>query len=265
MSAHETFRLDDEVAIVTGANRENGIGRAVAYELSKAAAFVAATARSSEGVEAIEQAFRELAIEGMAIELDLEKLDEFDSRLEAVEKEAGKIATILVNNAAQTKDAPALALKASRVTPIYETNVVAPMELTRLFMRGHKKAQSPFVRVINMGSIVGDTGHPLQVNYAGAKAALANATRTWSQEWFLFEEWARGQNHTFNTVVPGYIPGTELTNRIPEDMRPPLLELVPSRRGGTPQEVASLVRFLASKEASYINGQSIRVDGGIVG
>lgn len=265
----EAFRLDGELAVVTGASRPNGIGVAIGEALMDAGATVAFGARTREDADSIALDIHRRNLRAVAVQIDVSDYDSLGNRLDYVHEVTGKLPSILVNNAAVTNDGPSLAVKPNRMMEILAVNLIGANEMTRLFMRGHRSAKSKFGRVVNVGSVVGDVGHGLQLGYAASKAGLANTAKTWAQEWAGVADWADEEageqlDFTFNTVVPGYVAGTELTNRIPENMRPELLVRIPTKRAGAPQEIANAVRFLVSREASYVNGTTLRVDGGMV-
>jgi 3-oxoacyl-[acyl-carrier protein] reductase len=240
--------LEGQVAVVTGGSR--GIGRAIACEIGRAGASVAVVARSEE------RARETLALldgPGIALACDVANPDQCKDLAAAVVEELGPI-DVLVNNAGITRDNILVRLKDEDWDAVLETNLRGAFNTTRAVARGMMKRRSG--RIINIGSVVGLTGNRGQANYAASKAGLIGFTKSVAQELA-----ARGV--LVNVVAPGFID-TDMTAELPEEARDALFERIPLGRFGTPQDIAGAVRFLTGPAATYITGQVLVVDGGMV-
>jgi len=242
--------LDGQVALVTGATR--GIGRAIALALARDGATVVGTATTDAGAAAIDAALKAAGYAGAGIKLDVTDAAATDAALDDIEKRFGAIA-ILVNNAGITKDNLLVRMKDDEWDAIMATNLKPAWRLAKACLRGMMKARRG--RIIQIGSVVGSTGNPGQVNYAAAKAALVGFTKSLAQE-------VGSRNITVNTVAPGFVD-TDMTKALTEAQREALLGRVPLGRLGTPEDVAEAVAFLAGPRAAYITGATLHVNGGI--
>ena len=245
-----TTALDGQVALVTGATR--GIGRAIAQALAKAGATVIGTATTDEGAAKIVEALVAAGNRGTGIRLDVADGAAIDAALADIEKRYGGIG-ILVNNAGITRDNLLLRMKDDEWDAVMATNLKPVYRLAKGVLRGMMKARSG--RIINIGSVVGTSGNAGQVNYAAAKAALVGFTKSLAQE-------VGSRNITINCVAPGFID-TDMTKALPEAQRTKLLEQIPLGRLGSSEDIAHAVVFLASKEAGYITGATLHVNGGM--
>jgi 3-oxoacyl-[acyl-carrier protein] reductase len=242
--------LDGQVALVTGATR--GIGRAIAQALAQAGATVIGTATTDEGAAKIAEALAGAGNSGTGIRLDVADSAAVDAVLADIEKRYGGI-SILVNNAGITRDNLLLRMKDDEWDAVMATNLKPAYRLAKGVLRGMMKARSG--RIINIGSVVGTSGNAGQVNYAAAKAALVGFTKSLAQE-------VGSRNITINCVAPGFID-TDMTKALPDTQRTKLLEQIPLGRLGSPEDIAHAVVFLASKEAGYITGATLHVNGGM--
>jgi 3-oxoacyl-[acyl-carrier protein] reductase len=238
----------DGSALVTGASR--GIGAAIAKALAREGWPVGVNFRSDEDaakgvVEEIEQAGgRATALKG-----DVSDRAAADALFEALEQRFGPV-LVLVNNAGMRADGLAPMIDDEDWDSVIDTNLSAAFRLTRRALK--PMIRSRYGRVVNIASIVGAVkGNAGQANYAASKAGLVAMTRT------VAAEVAR-RGVTVNAVAPGLVE-TDMTEGIADD----LLELVPARRPGTPEDVAECVRFLASEGAAYVTGVCLTVDGGL--
>jgi 3-oxoacyl-[acyl-carrier protein] reductase len=238
----------DGSALVTGASR--GIGAAIAKALAREGWPVGVNFRSDEDaakgvVEEIEQAGgRATALKG-----DVSDRAAADALFEALEQQFGPV-LVLVNNAGMRADGLAPMIDDEDWDSVIDTNLSAAFRLTRRALK--PMIRSRYGRVVNIASIVGAVkGNAGQANYAASKAGLVAMTRT------VAAEVAR-RGVTVNAVAPGLVE-TDMTEGIADD----LLELVPARRPGTPEDVAECVRFLASEGAAYVTGVCLTVDGGL--
>jgi 3-oxoacyl-[acyl-carrier protein] reductase len=237
----------DGCALVTGASR--GIGAAIARALAADGWPVGVNYRSD--VEAARHIVDEIEAAGgraHALPADVAEPAAADELFAALEERFGSV-LVLVNNAGVRADALSPQLDDEAWDRVLETNLSAAFRITRRGLRGMFRAR--YGRVVNVASVVGQRANPGQANYAASKAGLIAFTRT------VAAEVAR-KSVTVNAVAPGLVD-TEMTAGIGDE----LLRAVPARRAGTPQEVAACVRFLASEEASYVNGTTLTVDGGL--
>ena len=239
-------RPDQATALVTGASK--GIGSAIARELAADGWAVAVNYRSDEEaagrvVKAIEEAGgRAAAIHGDVTNGAPDEL--FKNAEEAL----GPVLA-LVNNAGVRADGLAIQLDDDDWDRVIGTNLTAAFRLTRRAMRPMIRAR--YGRIVNVASVVGPRANAGQANYAAAKAGLIGLTKTVSHE-------VARRGVTVNAVAPGFID-TEMTKDLPESV----IEAVPARRAGTPEEVGAAVRFLASDNAGYVTGTTLFVDGGL--
>ena len=244
------MNLNDKVALVTGASR--GIGAAIAEQLGKAGAIVIGTATSVSGADKISARFTELGIRGAGKVLNVTDADSVATLLKEVGDEFGAPA-ILVNNAGITKDNLLMRMSDEEWFDVINTNLSAIYRLSKGVLRGMMKAR--WGRIINISSVVGAMGNPGQSNYAATKAGVAGFARSLAAE-------VGSRNITVNTVAPGFID-TDMTKVLPEEQKQQLLSRIPLGRLGAPEEIASVVVFLASDAGAYISGETIHVNGGM--
>ena len=244
--------LEGKTALVTGASR--GIGRAVAVALASAGAKVAVNYAGNDAAAEETKAAIEAA-GGTAI---LVKADIADS--EAVEKMvADTVAAfgqidILVNNAGITRDGLLMRMKNEDFDAVINTNLKGVYYTTKAVTKLMMKKR--YGRIINMASVVGLTGNAGQANYSAAKAGVIGFSKTVAKE-------LASRGITCNMVAPGLI-ATDMTKDLPEKAKEAMMTSIPLGRAGQPEDVAQAVLFLASDKASYITGQVINVDGGMV-
>lgn len=242
--------LEKKVALVTGASR--GIGATIANFLGEQGATVIGTATSDSGAESISERLSGLGIIGKGAKLNVNDTESIDSLIKGIGDEYGA-PTILVNNAGITKDNLMLRMKDEEWSEVINTNLNAVYRVTKACLRGMTKAR--WGRIINISSVVGSMGNAGQCNYAATKAGVAGFSRSLGKE-----VGARGV--TVNTVAPGFID-TDMTKVLEDSQRDSMLSIVPMQRLGKPEEVAAVVRFLASEDAAYITGETIHVNGGM--
>ena len=242
--------LDGKVALVTGATR--GIGRAIALELGKAGATVIGTATSPTGADTISQALAEAGIKGAGVTLNVTDAAQIDAVLADITQRFGDIG-ILVNNAGITRDNLLLRMKDEEWDDILNTNLKAVFKLSKAVLRGMMKARAG--RMINIGSVVGETGNAGQANYAAAKAGMIGFSKSLARE-------IGSRNITVNCVAPGFID-TDMTRSLSEEQRKARLGPIPLARLGEAADVAAAVVFLASSGAAYITGATLHVNGGM--
>jgi 3-oxoacyl-[acyl-carrier protein] reductase len=242
--------LESDLALVTGASR--GIGRAIALALGGAGATVVGTATTAEGVEKLGADFRAARIKGRGVVWNAADAASTDALIDALDGAEG-LPTILVNNAGVARDALILRMKSEDWEQTLQINLSAVFRLSKACLRRMLKERHG--RIINIGSVVGSIGNAGQVHYAAAKAGLMGFTKALAKE-------VATRNITVNTVAPGFIE-TDMTRALPEAQRGAYLAQIPVGRFGAAEEVANAVLFLASREAGYITGQTLHVNGGM--
>lgn len=240
--------LEGRVAVVTGASR--GIGLSIARELSEAGAKVACVSR---GIEGAEEAAESLPGEARGYACDVCDAAAATATAKAVEEDLGP-PDILVNNAGITRDNVLVRLKDEDWNAVLDTNLRGPFNMTRAVARGMMKRRAG--RIISIASVVGLTGNRGQANYAASKAGLVGFSKS-----AALELSTRGV--LVNVVAPGFIE-TDMTAELGESTRTELVDRIPLGRMGSPEDVAGVVRFLAGPASSYMTGQVIVVDGGMV-
>ena len=243
--------LKDSVAIVTGSGR--GIGRAIALELATAGVKVVVNyAGRSDKAEETLALIKETGGIGLVVQADVSQATDVDRLLKTTLEHFGKV-DILVNNAGITRDSLLLRMKEMDWDLVMATNLKGAYLCTKAVSKGMLKQRSGVI--VNISSVVGLSGNAGQANYAAAKAGLIGFTKSIAKEFA-----SRGIR--VNAVAPGYI-FTDMTETLPEGTQTEVLRGIPLGRIGNPEDVAKVVRFLVSPEASYITGQTLCVDGGM--
>jgi 3-oxoacyl-[acyl-carrier protein] reductase len=242
--------LQGKTALVTGASQ--GIGRACAIALAHAGAKIALAARNEEKLNQVAAEITANGGTAKAFVLDIANEESIKSTAKAVQDHFGTV-HILVNNAGITKDTLLLRMKRSDWDDVIATNLTGTFLLTQALIGPMLKAR--WGRIINISSVVGETGQAGQANYAASKAGLIGFTKSLARE-------LAARNITANAVAPGYIE-TAMTAVLDEKQRTAMLTQVPLGRPGTEEDVANAVRFLASDDASYITGHVLDVNGGM--
>lgn len=243
--------LTGKTALVTGASR--GIGAAIARKLCEAGANVVLCSRSSEAVAQIADTLKNEGYTAIYKAADISQKANVEVLIKMVLDRFSQL-DILVNNAGITRDTLLMRLKDADWDAVLQTNLTGTMYCTRAVLRPMLRQKSG--RIINISSVVGIVGNAGQANYAAAKAGIIGLTKATAKE-----VGARGI--TVNAIAPGFIT-TDMTAQIPEQNQKQLLELIPLREFGRPEDVANAVCFLASDAARYITGQTLQVDGGLV-
>ncbi len=245
--------MDDfknKVAIITGGSR--GIGRAIAKVLASAGCSVVITYKSSsqQAQEVIDEISK--ISKAMAIQADSSKFEDAQRVVDEVLKNFGKI-DILVNNAGITRDNLLLRMSENEWDDVIETNLKGVFNFTKAVIKHMISQRSG--KIINIASVVGLIGNPGQANYAASKAGIIGFTKALAKE-------VASRNIQVNVVAPGYVE-TEMTEKLSDEQKKKLFEMIPVKRVAKPEEIAYVVKFLASSESDYITGQVIVVDGGL--
>jgi len=243
--------ISGKIAFVTGASR--GIGKAIALDLAESGAIVIGTATSEKGAQAITDYIQSSGFNGGGKCLDVTNAEQVVSVLAEV-VEAFGAPTILVNNAGITRDNLLMRMKDDEWDAIIDTNLSSVYRVSKACLRGMMKAKEG--AIINIASVVGVMGNAGQTNYAAAKAGIMGFTKSLARE-------IGSKNVTVNTVAPGFID-TDMTKSLPEAQREALIQQIPLKRLGAPEDIAKMVTFLSSPGGSYITGQTLNVNGGMV-
>ncbi|PTQ57909.1 MAG: 3-oxoacyl-[acyl-carrier protein] reductase [Candidatus Carbobacillus altaicus] len=244
--------LKGKVALVTGASR--GIGRAIALALGDLGARVVVGYVSDEmRAQNVVSELKARGAEGRALRIDVKNIKEAPAVIDDV-LAVEKALHILVNNAGIARDNLLIRMKEEEWYDVLETNLTGAYALTKAAARPMMKAR--WGRIINISSIVGVIGNVGQANYVASKAGLIGLTKAVAKE-------LASRNITVNAVAPGFIE-TEMTEKLPDDLKTQMKALIPLGSFGAPEDVAAVVRFLASEGARYMTGQVLHVDGGMV-
>jgi 3-oxoacyl-[acyl-carrier protein] reductase len=244
------MNFEGKVALVTGASR--GIGAAIADSLGLEGATVLGTATTEQGADKISQRFVDKNISGKGMRLDVADADQIIATVNEIEEEFGA-PVILVNNAGITRDNLLMRMKEDQWTEVLETNLTGIFRLSKACLKGMIKAR--WGRIINISSVVGSMGNAGQTNYAATKAGVSGFTRSLAKE-------VGSRNITVNTVAPGMID-TDMTRDLDTSIRDGMLADIPLARFGEPDEIATVVTFLAGDGGAYITGETIEVNGGM--
>ena len=247
-STYTSTALEGEVALVTGASR--GIGAAIADALAAAGATVIGTATSEAGAEAITQ---RLAGRGRGIVLNIADEESVQTGITEVQGDEGS-PTILVNNAGITRDNLLMRMKPEEWDEVLSTNLSGAFRVSKACLRGMMKAKKG--RIISIASVIGVMGNAGQANYAAAKAGIIGFSKSLAKE-------IGSRNITVNVVAPCFVD-TDMTRVLPEEQRNAMLAQVPLGRLGAGQDIADAVLFLASAAGSYITGETLHVNGGML-
>jgi 3-oxoacyl-[acyl-carrier protein] reductase len=244
------FSLKDKVALITGASQ--GIGRATALALVVAGAKVAVAARQTAKLEELVKEIEAAGGEALAVPLDVSDAAQIKTAFGLVLTKFGKL-DILVNNAAITRDTLALRMKLEDWDAVLRTNLTGAHLCIQQALGAMLKARTG--RIINITSVVAQTGNAGQSNYIASKAGLIGLTRAIAVE-------VASRSITVNAIAPGFIE-SPMTDPLPQELKDKMKSMIPLARFGTDKEIASAVVFLASDEAAYITGQVLDVNGGM--
>ncbi len=241
-------KLENKTALVTGAT--GGIGEAIAKALKEAGARVAISGTREEKLKEVAAA---LGGDTVILPCNLSDAEAVATLIERAEAELGQL-DILVNNAGITKDGLAMRMKDEDWDTVLRVNLTSTFQLSRAAIKGMMKRRSG--RIINISSVVGTMGNPGQANYCASKAGMTGMSKSLAAE-------VASRGITVNCVAPGFIK-TPMTDELNEQQQERITSNIPAGRFGLPEDVAASVAFLASDDASYITGQTLHVNGGLL-
>ncbi|MBU6081329.1 3-oxoacyl-[acyl-carrier-protein] reductase [Allobacillus halotolerans] len=244
--------FEGKAALVTGASR--GIGRAIALNLGKNGANVVVNySGSKEKAEAVVEEIKSFGQEAIAVQANVADTDDVKRMVKETIDTFGSL-DILVNNAGITRDNLLMRMKEEEFDQVIDTNLKGVFNCTKAVTRQMMKQRAG--KIVNLASIVGVSGNPGQVNYVAAKAGVIGMTKSVAKE-------LATRNVHVNAVAPGFI-STEMTDELTDEQKQSMYDMIPLNRLGDPEDVANVVKFLASEESDYMTGQTIHVDGGMV-
>lgn len=242
----------DKCALITGATR--GIGKQIAITLAKQGYNIALNYRKeNEELENTKKKIEKIGVQILAVKGDVANFEDCENFVKQVIERFGQI-DVLVNNAGITKDMLLMRMKKEDFEQVIDTNLVGTFNVTKNVVPYMMKARSG--RIINISSVVGISGNAGQTNYSASKAGIIGFTKSLAKE-------IASRNILVNAVAPGFIE-TNMTDVLKDDVKQKIAKNIPLKRMGTAQDVANVVKFLASDDSSYITGQVINVDGGML-
>ena len=242
----------DKCALITGATR--GIGKQIAITLAKQGYNIALNYRKeNEELENTKKKIEKIGVQILAVKGDVANFEDCENFVKQVIERFGQI-DVLVNNAGITKDMLLMRMKKEDFEQVIDTNLVGTFNVTKNVVPYMMKARSG--RIINISSVVGISGNAGQTNYSASKAGIIGFTKSLAKE-------IASRNILVNAVAPGFIE-TNMTDVLKDDVKQEIAKNIPLKRMGTAQDVANVVKFLASDDSSYITGQVINVDGGML-
>ena len=243
---------ENKVALITGATR--GIGKQIAITLAKEGYNIALNYRKeNEDLENAKKEIAELGVEVLAVQGDVSKYEDCERFVKEIIEKFGHI-DVLVNNAGITRDCLLIRMKEEDFKQVIDTNLGGTYNVTKNVISYMMKAHSG--RIINISSVVGIVGNAGQTNYSASKAGIIGFTKSLAKE-------VASRNILVNAIAPGFIE-TDMTGVLKEEIKNEIAKNIPMKRMGSAQEVAKVVKFLTSDDSSYITGQVINVDGGMV-
>lgn len=243
---------EKKVALITGATR--GIGKEIALTLAEAGYNIALNYRKeNEELEKLKNEIKEKGVECLAVCGDVSNFEEVEKFVKEIIEKFGKI-DVLVNNAGITKDMLLMRMKKEDFESVIDVNLVGTFNVTKNVISYMMKARTG--RIVNISSVVGISGNAGQTNYSASKAGIIGFTKSLAKE-------VASRNINVNAVAPGFIE-TSMTEVLKEEIKEEIAKTIPLKRMGKAKDVANLVKFLVSEDSSYITGQVINVDGGML-
>lgn len=246
-----THSLEGKTVLVTGASR--GIGAAIAIKLGEEGATVYGTATSDVGAKKISEMLKKIGIKGEGLTLNVNDNLSIESVMGFISKKSESV-DILINNAGITRDTLLMRMKENDWDDVVSTNLKSIYKLSQHAIKSMMKKR--YGRIINISSVVGHTGNAGQTNYAATKAGISGFTKSLAQE-------IGSRGITVNSVAPGFID-TDMTKSLSEEQKNILLSRIPLAKLGHPNDIANAVFFLASDNSSYVTGETIHVNGGML-
>ncbi len=241
-----------KVAVITGATR--GIGKAIALNLAKQGYDIAINYRSeNDDLETIKKEINEIGRRIFTYKCDVSDFENSENFVKGVIEEFGEI-DVLVNNAGITKDGLLMRMKKEDFESVVDVNLVGTFNITRNVIPYMIKAKKG--KIVNISSVVGISGNAGQTNYSASKAGIIGFTKSLAKE-------VASRNITVNAIAPGFIQ-TQMTDVLKDEVKEEILKQIPLKRFGKAEDVANVVKFLVSEESSYITGQVINIDGGML-
>ena len=244
-------QLANQIAVVTGAGR--GIGRAIALKFASEGADVVCVSRTRENSEKVATEIRALGRKAWAFAVNVADAAAVSVAAEKILADCGKV-DILVNNAGVTRDGLVMRMSDADWDTVLNTNLKGAFLFTKAFSRAFAKQRSG--RIINISSVIGLIGNPGQSNYAASKAGLIGFTQSVAREF-------ASRSITVNAIAPGFIE-TDMTSELNVELKAAILKQIPMGKFGAAEDIANASLFLASPSASYVTGQVLTVDGGMV-
>lgn len=242
----------DKVAMITGATR--GIGKQIALTLANESYNIVLNYRTeNDELKQLKNEIESKNVKCLAVQGDVTNFEDCKQMIESAIKEFGKI-DVLVNNAGITKDMLLARMKEEDFKQVIDVNLVGTFNMTKNVISYMMKARNG--KIINISSVVGIAGNAGQTNYSASKAGIIGFTKSLAKE-------VASRNILVNAVAPGFIE-TNMTDVLKQEVKDEIAKNIPLKRMGTPQDVANVVKFLASEDSSYITGQVISVDGGMI-
>lgn len=240
------------VAVITGGTR--GIGRQIAISLAKQGYDIATNYRTeNEELESLIKEIEEIGVQIYTYKCDISDYDNSEEFINNTISKYGKI-DVLINNAGVTKDGLLMRMKKEEFENVIDVNLVGTFNITRNVIPYMVKAKKG--RIVNVSSVVGISGNAGQTNYSASKAGIIGFTKSLAKE-------VASRNITVNAIAPGFIQ-TRMTEVLKDEIKEDILKQIPLKRFGTTEDVANVVKFLTSDDSSYITGQVINIDGGML-
>ena len=243
---------ENKVALITGATR--GIGKEIALELAANGFDIAVNYRNEQaGMEELKKEIEKNNVRCEFVKADVANFEDCESMVKETIEKFGKI-DVLVNNAGITKDGLIMRMKKEDFDSVIDVNLTGTFNVTRNVIPYMLKQRSG--RIINVSSVVGVAGNAGQTNYSASKAGIIGFTKSLAKE-------VASRNILVNAIAPGFID-TDMTSVLSDAVKEGINAQIPLKRMGTPREVAKVVKFLSSEDSSYVTGQVINIDGGMV-
>jgi len=242
----------NKVAFITGGTR--GIGRKIAIKLAENGYDIAINYRTkNDDLISLEEEIKNKNVEFLCVQGDVSKFEDTENMVKEIINKYNKI-DVLVNNAGITKDTLLMRMKKEDFEDVININLIGTFNVTKNVVPYMMKQRDG--RIINISSVVGISGNAGQSNYAASKAGIIGFTKSLAKE-------LGSRNILVNAVAPGFIE-TQMTDCLKDEIKEEILKNIPLKRTGKPEDVANVVKFLTSEESSYITGQVIHVDGGML-